>query len=170
MANIKSGRVWMLQDDVDTDVILAVRHCSLATPEERCKHTLENLVPNFVRDVKKGDVIVAGKNFSCGSSREFAPEAIYNSGVTCIIAKSFARIFYRNAINIGIVLVEDSEIQNHCSNGDEMTVDYEKRNIEVGGRHFQMPKVPKHLEEIFKAGGLVNYHRERNASKKGAGF
>ncbi|MCM3584960.1 3-isopropylmalate dehydratase [Mesobacillus maritimus] len=169
MANIQSGRIWLLPDDVDTDVILAVRHLFLPTAEERARHALENLIPNFATDVIAGDVIVAGKNFGCGSSREYAPEALYDCGISCIVAKSFARIFYRNAINIGISLVENADIQDECEDGDLITVDHENRNIETGGRRYEMPKVPKHLEEIFKAGGLVNYHRKRNALSKEGG-
>jgi 3-isopropylmalate/(R)-2-methylmalate dehydratase small subunit len=165
MGEISTGRIWLLPDDVDTDVILAVKHF-FNSAEERSKHCLENLVPNFAREAKRGDVIVGGKNFGCGSSREFAPEAIYYSGVTCIIAKSFSRIFYRNAVNIGIALVENSDIQVYCEDGDPITVNYENRTIEVKEKIYHMPKVPQHLEDIFNAGGLVNYHSKRNALTK----
>ncbi|MCG7335051.1 3-isopropylmalate dehydratase [Sporosarcina sp. ACRSM] len=161
MSAIATGRIWHLPDDVDTDVILAVKHF-LNTAEERSQHCLENLVPNFAKEVKQGDVIVAGKNFGCGSSREYAPEAIYTSGVTCIVAKSFSRLFYRNAVNIGISLVENADIQAHCADGDAIQVDYENRTIETNGKVYKMPRFPRHLEEISRVGGLVNYHRQRN--------
>ncbi len=150
-----SGKVWKLPDDVDTDTIIAGRHGVIVDKKEMGSHCLETLRPEFASTVKPGDILVAGKNFGCGSSREMAPESIAVHGVYCIVAKSFARIFFRNAINNGMLLIESEEIPAHCEEGDILTVEVNKQ-VTVNGKSFPIPKVPQNLFAIIQDGGLVN--------------
>ncbi|AUO07099.1 3-isopropylmalate dehydratase [Paenibacillus jamilae] len=149
-----SGKIWKLPDDVDTDTIIAGRHGVILDKKEMGSHCLETLRPEFASQVQPGDIIVAGKNFGCGSSREMAAEAINVHGVYCIIAKSFARIFFRNAINNGMLLIENAEISEHCEEGDILTVEV-NQSVTVNGKSFSIPKVSNNLFEIIQDGGLI---------------
>lgn len=150
-----SGKVWKLPDDVDTDTIIAGRHGVIVDKKEMGSHCLETLRPEFASTVQPGDILVAGKNFGCGSSREMAPESIAVHGVYCIVAKSFARIFFRNAINNGMLLIESEEIPDHCEEGDILTVEVNQQ-VTVNGKAFAISKVPQNLFAIIQDGGLVN--------------
>lgn len=154
MEKVFSGKVWKLGDDIDTDTIIAGRHGVILDKKEMGSHCLETLRPEFASEVKPGDILVAGKNFGCGSSREMAAEAINVHGVYCIIAKSFARIFFRNAINNGMILIESNEISDACQEGDIITV---KVNdcVLVNGKKFKINKIPENLFQIIADGGLV---------------
>lgn len=145
-------------DSVDTDVILPARYLALYKSEDLAKHCLEDIDENFAKNVKKGDVIVAGDNFGCGSSREHAPASIKACGVSCVIAASFARIFYRNAINIGLPIFECPEAAKDIQNGDELEVNLktsEIRNL-TRNRTYQGSVFPPFIQQIIDAGGLLN--------------
>lgn len=154
MEKVFSGKVWKLGDDIDTDTIIAGRHGVILDKKEMGSHCLETLRPEFAFQVKPGDILVAGKNFGCGSSREMAAEAINVHGVYCIIAKSFARIFFRNAINNGMILIENDEIPEACQEGDIITVEV-NRCVRVNGKEFEVNKIPDNLFQIISEGGLV---------------
>lgn len=154
MDKVFSGRVWKLPDDVDTDTIIAGRHGVILDKKEMGSHCLETLRPEFASEVKEGDILVAGKNFGCGSSREMAAEAINVNGVYCIIAKSFARIFFRNAINNGMLLIESDEIPENCNEGDRLSVEVNKE-VRVNGKVFEIPTIPDNLFKIIQDGGLI---------------
>lgn len=148
---IKYGR------DVDTDAIIAARYLNSSDMEELAAHCMEDLDPTFTQRVKPGDIIIAGENFGCGSSREHAPSCIKAAGISCVIAKSFARIFYRNAINTGLAIMECPEAVNAISNGDVVSVDADAGTItdETTGETFTAQPFPPFLMEIINAGGLV---------------
>lgn len=154
MEKVFSGKVWKLGDDIDTDTIIAGRHGVILDKKEMGSHCLETLRPEFASQVKPGDILVAGKNFGCGSSREMAAEAINVHGVYCIVAKSFARIFFRNAINNGMILIENDEIPEACQEGDIITVEV-NRCVRVNGKEFEINKIPDNLFQIISEGGLV---------------
>lgn len=149
-----SGKVWKLPNDVDTDTIIAGRHGVILDKKEMGSHCLETLRPEFASEVQPGDIIVAGTNFGCGSSREMAAEAINVNGVFCIIAKSFARIFFRNAINNGMILIESDEIPDACEEGDTLTVEV-NHEVRVNGKSFAIPNIPDNLFSIIEDGGLI---------------
>ena len=155
------GRVWKLPDDVDTDTIIPGRYGVLPTVVDMSKHCLEPLRPELAAQAQPGDILVAGKNFGCGSSREQAPACIVALGIRCIIAKSFARIFYRNAINNGMFLIESKDVPDYCEEGDVITVEVNKQ-IVVRGKSFNVPNIPDNLFEIIQAGGLVNCYLKKN--------
>lgn len=148
---IKYGR------DVDTDVIIAARYLNTSDPQELAKHCMQDLDPSFVTRMKPGDLIVAGENFGCGSSREHAPLAIKTAGVSCVIAKSFARIFYRNAINIGLPIMECPEAVDGINEGDRVKVDADAGLIvdETTCKSYKAQPFPPFIREIIEAGGLV---------------
>lgn len=156
------GRVFRYKDNVDTDVIIPARYLNTSDPKELAEHAMEDIDASFRSRVKCGDVIVAGKNFGCGSSREHAPIAIKASGVSCVIAKTFARIFYRNSINIGLPILECPEAADAIMDGDEVSVDFETGIIkdETTGREFRAEPFPKFMMDIFRAGGLASYIKE----------
>ena len=157
------GRAWKYGDHVDTDVIIPARYLNTSDPAELAQHVLEDLDPEFRRKMKPGDIIVAGENFGSGSSREHAPLAIKAAGVSCVIAKSFARIFYRNAINIGLPILEAPEAVERIETGDELEVDFttgEIRNLTKEETYTAKP-FPEFVMEIIRAGGLVEYTRRR---------
>ncbi|MCL2462403.1 MAG: 3-isopropylmalate dehydratase small subunit [Defluviitaleaceae bacterium] len=152
------GRVFKYGDDVDTDVIIPARYLNSSDPAELAKHCMEDIDADFVKNVRPGDIIAANKNFGCGSSREHAPLAIKAAGVSCVIARTFARIFYRNAINIGLPILECAEAAEKMQNGDEVEADFstgEIRNVTRGETYKAMP-FPEFIQEIIEAGGLVN--------------
>ena len=159
------GKVWKLSDDIDTDTIIAGRLGVILDKKEMASHCLETLRPEFTSEVKPGDILVAGKNFGCGSSREMAAEAINVNGVYCIIAKSFARIFFRNAINNGMILIESDEIPDSCEEGDILTVEVNKE-VTVNGKKFSIPNIPDNLFKIIQEGGLIPSTIKRMESGK----
>lgn len=155
---ILEGKVWKYSDNVDTDIIIPGRYLNTSNPEELKSHCMEEIDPEFSHNVKSGDMIVAGKNFGCGSSREHAPMAIKASGVSCIIARSFARIFYRNAINIGLPILEIDEAEQ-IKQGDVLKVDLARALIvnTSSGIQYQAILMPLFLQDVFRYGGLINY-------------
>lgn len=153
-----TGKVFKYGDNVDTDVIIPARYLNTADPNEYSKHCMADIDVEFVSHVKKGDIIVAGQNFGCGSSREHAPIAIKNCGVACVIATSFARIFYRNSINIGLPILESPEASENIKDGDIVTVDVttgEIHNIS-SGQVFHSVAFPPFINSIIESGGLIN--------------
>lgn len=154
-----TGHVFKYGDNVDTDVIIPARYLNTSDPAELAAHCMEDIDKEFVNQVKKGDIIVADKNFGCGSSREHAPIAIKAAGVSCVIAETFARIFYRNAINIGLPIVECPEASRGIEAGDEVEVDFESGVIKnlTKGTSFQGQAFPEFMQRIIAAEGLVNY-------------
>lgn len=151
------GRVWKYGKNVDTDVILPGRYCTITDPVELGKHCLEGLDPGFVGKIKPGDIVLADTNFGCGSSREMAPLAIQGCGISCVVAASFARIFYRNAINIGLPILECALAYEDSEEGDEFEVDLSSgaiRNI-TRQKTFQAQAFPPYIQQIIQAGGLV---------------
>ncbi len=154
-----SGTVFKYGDNVDTDVIIPARYLNSSDPKELATHCMEDIDKEFVYKVKKGDIIVAEKNFGCGSSREHAPLAIKAAGVSCVIAETFARIFYRNAINIGLPIIECPEASKGIEAGDEVEVDFDTGIItnKTKGTTFKGQAFPEFMQKIIKAEGLVNY-------------
>jgi 3-isopropylmalate/(R)-2-methylmalate dehydratase small subunit len=153
------GRVWKFGDHIDTDIIIPARFLNVSDKNELARHCFEDLRPGFFEKVRQGDIIVAGTNFGCGSSREHAPLAIRESGIRVIIAKSFARIFYRNAFNIGLPLLESEEAADHIEESDRISVDLATGKISEknNGAYFYAKPVPDFMREIIQAGGLVEY-------------
>ena len=153
------GTVFKFGDNVDTDVIIPARYLNSSDPAELATHCMEDIDKDFVKNVKKGDIIVANKNFGCGSSREHAPIAIKAAGVSCVIAETFARIFYRNAINIGLPIIECPEAAKAIANGDEVEINFDTGVITdvTTGKEFQGQAFPEFMQKIIKAEGLINY-------------
>jgi len=156
------GTVFKYGDNVDTDVIIPARYLNSTDPAELAKHCMEDIDKEFVAKVKKGDIIVADKNFGCGSSREHAPLAIKAAGVSCVIAETFARIFYRNSINIGLPIIECPKAAEAIKAGDQVKVDFDSGLITdlTTGESFQGQSFPPFMQKIITAGGLVNYINE----------
>lgn len=153
------GKVHIFGDDIDTDVIIPAPYLVSSNPKELAQHAMEGADPDFPKKVKPGDIIVAGRNFGCGSSREHAPMALKGAGVACVIAKSFARIFYRNAFNTGLLILVSPQAAEEASTGDEIEVEPEKgviRNITKGKEYHSAP-VPPFMQELLNAGGLMNF-------------
>ena len=163
MRNLKSGNAYCYGDDVDTDVIIPARYLNTSDPAELQKHCMEDIDENFAASVKENDFIVAGENFGCGSSREHAPIAIKASKVTAVIAKSFARIFYRNAINIGLVIVESKTLPDETKTGDKLELDMENGVVKnlTSGKEYPITVFPKEIQELIDVGGLVNYTKKK---------
>ncbi|MEK6682099.1 MAG: 3-isopropylmalate dehydratase small subunit [Nitrospirota bacterium] len=160
---ILKGRAWKFGSDIDTDAIIPARYLNTSDPAELAKHCMEDADKDFIKKVKKGDIIVADKNFGCGSSREHAPISIKACGVSCVIAKSFARIFYRNAFNIGLPILESPEASEKISQGDEIEVDVVKgiiRNITKKEEYMVSP-IPPFMQELINAGGLMEWVKKR---------
>lgn len=157
------GRVFKYGDNVDTDVIIPARYLNVSSGDELAKYCMIDIDENFVKEVNKGDIIVATKNFGCGSSREHAPLAIKCAGVSCVIASTFARIFYRNAINIGLPILECEEAANDIKAGDEVKVDFDSGVITniTTGKTYQAEPFPEFMQKIMNAGGLVEYTKEK---------
>ncbi|MCQ4023100.1 MULTISPECIES: 3-isopropylmalate dehydratase small subunit [unclassified Ruminococcus] len=158
MESVK-GRVHKYGDNVDTDVIIPARYLNTASHKELAAHCMEDIDKEFVNNVKSGDIMVAEKNFGCGSSREHAPIAIKASGISCVIASTFARIFYRNAINIGLPIMECDEAARDIKNGDEVSVDFNTGIItnETTGKTYKAEPFPEFIQHIIAKGGLINY-------------
>ena len=159
------GRIWKFGDDVDTDVIIPARYLNVSAEDELAKNCFADIRPEFATETAEGDIIVAGKNFGCGSSREHAPLAIKAAGVRVVIAESFARIFYRNAFNIGLPLLESTEASKELSDGARAAVDLATGTIEGEGKTFQAKPIPAFMAQLIAAGGLVPYVREVKIGK-----
>ncbi len=156
------GKAWKYGDNIDTDLIIPGRYLVLTEKEELRKHAMEGIDPKFNEKVSPGDFIVGGKNFGCGSSREHAPLALQGSGINCIIAESFARIFYRNSINLGLQLIEAPGISNFIENGTEITINRKNGTItRPDGEILNFKKTPQFMLEILDNGGLITYLREK---------
>ena len=153
------GRVFKFGSNVDTDVIIPARYLNVPDPSELAKHCMEDIDKEFVNKVSKGDIIVADKNFGCGSSREHAPIAIKAAGVSCVIAETFARIFYRNAINIGLPIIECPKAAKGIEEGDQVEVDFDSGMIynKTKGTEYKGQAFPEFMQKIISNGGLINY-------------
>ena len=153
------GTVHKYGDNVDTDVIIPARYLNSSDPMELAKNCMEDIDRDFVKRVKKGDIMVANKNFGCGSSREHAPIAIKASGISCVIAETFARIFYRNAINIGLPIIECQQAAREIKAGNEVEIDFDTGVIYdiTTGKQYQGQAFPEFMQRIIKAEGLINY-------------
>jgi 3-isopropylmalate/(R)-2-methylmalate dehydratase small subunit len=162
-----SGKIHKYGDNVNTDEIIPARYLNTTDPYELGSHCMEDIDTEFVKKVKAGDVIVAQENFGCGSSREHAPIAIKAAGVSCVIAKSFARIFYRNAINIGLPILECPEAVEGTSDGDQIEVDLEAGRIKntTTGKEFHAKPFPPFMQQLIAAGGLINYARKQISAR-----
>ena len=154
-----TGKVWVLDDDIDTDIIIPTEYLALKTIDDMKQYGFSPLRPELAGQIQKGDIIVAGKNFGCGSSREHAPIAIKAAGVSCVIAETFARIFYRNAINIGLPIIECPEAAKGIEDGDQVEVDFDSGKIynKTKGTEFQGQAFPEFMQNIISNGGLINH-------------
>ena len=158
-----TSRTWIYGDNVDTDVITPARYLNTSEPSELAKFCMEDIDKSFAKEVKAGDIIVAGENFGCGSSREHAPIAIKASGIKAVIAKSFARIFFRNAINIGLVILKNTELPDEIKKGDEIDVDIANGKIKnlSTGKEYSTTAYTGSIKELIDIGGLINYTKEK---------
>ncbi len=163
-----TGKAFKYGDNVDTDVIIPARYLNAPSPEELAKHCMEDIDPDFTAKVQPGDIVVGGANFGCGSSREHAPIAIRACGVRCVIAASFARIFYRNAINIGFPILECPEAAAAIRNGDAVSVDFDSGKIhdETTGQDFQAAAFPAFINRIIEHDGLLPYLKARQDAEE----
>ena len=162
------GRVWKFGNDINTDVIIPARYLNTSDPEELAKYVMEGVDSGFSHKVKKGDIIVVGKNFGCGSSREHAPIAIKAAGIQAVIAKSFARIFYRNAFNIGLPIFESEEGSERIKEADEIEIDADKgiiRNLSTQ-EDYKANIIPPFMQELIDAGGLIEWTKRRLSTKQ----
>lgn len=159
-----NGKAIKYGDNIDTDVIIPARHLTTSDPAELAKHCMEDIDTDFVNKVQKGDIMVGGANFGCGSSREHAPIAIKASGISCVIAKDFARIFYRNSINIGLPILECKEASEDIDDGNEVEVDFDTGIItnKTKKKTYQSAAFPEFMQGIINAGGLVEYIKKGN--------
>lgn len=159
---IIKGKVWKFKDNIDTDVIIPARYLNTSDPKELALHCMEDYDPEFIKKMERGDIIVAGNNFGCGSSREHAPVALKEAGVSCVIAKSFARIFFRNAINIGLPIFESSEIFDESNQGDILEVKTESGSIIniINGNIYKINPLPDFIQKVISLGGLKEYVKE----------
>jgi 3-isopropylmalate/(R)-2-methylmalate dehydratase small subunit len=158
-----TGKTWKFGKDVDTDLIIPARYLNTSDPKELAAHCMEDADPTFAKKVSQGDIIVADKNFGCGSSREHAPISIKTAGVSCVIAASFARIFYRNSINIGLPILESPEASQNIAEGDQVEVDLDHGTIHnlTNGQSYQAAPFPAFMQELINAGGLIEYVKKQ---------
>lgn len=156
-----TGKVWVLGDDIDTDIIIPTEYLALKTIDDMKQFGFSPLRPELAAQIQEGDIIVAGKNFGCGSSREQAPEIIKALGIKCVIAKSFARIFFRNSINNGLLLIEQPDLYDVMNEGEAITVTV-NQDIDYQGKKYPIASLPDNLVEIIQAGGLVKAMRRLN--------
>jgi 3-isopropylmalate/(R)-2-methylmalate dehydratase small subunit len=164
---MSQGRVWKYGDDINTDVIFPGRYTyKIMEPAEMAKHAMEDLDPEFAKNVKPGDVIVAGKNFGCGSSREQAAACLRAAGVQAVVAKSFARIYFRNAINLGLAVLQCEEASDALKTGDEVEVDFAGGKVISGERVFTFFPLPDSVIGIIEAGGLIEFTKKKLASSR----
>ena len=161
MSETFSARVWVLGDDIDTDIIIPTEYLALKTVQDMTPYAFSPLRPELAGQIQPGDVIVAGKNFGCGSSREQAPEIIKALGIKAVVARSFARIFYRNSINNGLLLIENPDLRDDVKEGDTIEVTVGEK-IVLNGQEYPIASLPDNLLEILNAGGLVKAMRKRN--------
>ena len=168
---ILQGRVWKFGNDVDTDVIIPVQYCTSTDPQELGRHCMEGIDPDFPKKVRLGDIMVANKNFGCGSSREPAPIAIKAIGISCIIAKSFARIFYRNGFNVGLPLLECEDASDHVEEGHEIEVNLDTGEIRdlYLKQSFQAKPIPHFMQDLIRDGGLMNHLAKKLDLRGGSG-
>jgi methanogen homoaconitase small subunit len=152
------GRAWIFEDDIDTDVIIPGKYLRTTDMQIFADHAMEGVYPGFSKKIQKGDVIIAGKNFGCGSSREQAALALKHAGIGCVIAKSFARIFFRNAINVGLPIIEASV---KCDEGNVVEVEFNKGFVKVNNNIFKAEKLPNFLLEILENGGLIPHRKKK---------
>ena len=152
------GRVWTFKDNIDTDLIIAARYLNTSDPSELAKHIMEDVDPNFVDKINKGDIIVAGENFGCGSSREHAPISLKAAGISAVVAKSFARIFYRNAFNMGLPIFELKNSEE-IKEGDVISIDLDNGKIlnKTSAKTYEFTPIPPFMQELVSCGGLMNY-------------
>ena len=162
------GRVWKFGSDIDTDAIIPARYLNQSDPKELAKHVMEEERPDFLRAVRKGDILLADKNFGCGSSREHAPLALKAAGVSCIIAKTFARIFYRNSLNLGLPLLESPEASEEIKDGDQVRVNLNTGEIFdlTQNTKFHANPIPTFMQNLLKDGGLIPHLRKQRLSQK----
>ncbi len=164
--NLK-GKTWKFGDDVNTDEIIPARYLNTSDPEELASHCMEDADPEFMKKISAGDIIIGGKNFGCGSSREHAPIAIKAARISLVIAESFARIFYRNSINIGLPIIESPEAAREIGEGDAIEVDLDRGEIRnlTAGKTYKAKPFPPFMQEIVKKGGLMNKIRDELAGR-----
>ena len=165
MAKIE-GRVWKFGDNIDTDLIIPARYLNTSDPYQLAQHAMEDADPDFSKKVQKGDIIVAGRNFGSGSSREHAPIALKYAGVSAVIAKSFARIFYRNSFNTGLPIFEIDEVEE-IAEGSRLSIDMDSGVIEEieSGKRYKFKPIPQFMQQLIEAGGLINYAKEKIANE-----
>ena len=156
-----TGKVWVLGDDIDTDIIIPTEYLALKTIDDMKQYGFSPLRPELAGQIEKGDIIVAGTNFGCGSSREHAPIALLNMGASAVIADSFARIFFRNSINNGLLLIEQPDLHDDIKEGDTITVKMNE-HVDYNGKTYPIAALPENLMDIIQAGGLVKAMRKRN--------
>jgi len=157
-----AGKCWKYKDNINTDEIIPARYLNTTDPEELASHCMEDIDPDFVKKAKKGDIIVAGENFGCGSSREHAPLSIREYGISCVIAKSFARIFFRNAINIGLPIFESKDAAAEINEGDEVRIDMDSSKIinHTTNKEYSFTPFPDEIKDIIHSGGLMEYVKQ----------
>jgi len=162
------GRIWKFGSDVDTDAIIPARYLNQSDPKELAKHVMEEERPDFLREVKKGDILLADRNFGCGSSREHAPLALKAAGVSCIIARTYARIFYRNSLNLGLPLLESPEASEGIKDGDQVRINLATGEIFnlTQNMKFRANPVPAFMQDLLKDGGLIAHLRKKRFKKK----
>ena len=162
------GHAWVFGDDIDTDVIIPVRFCTGTEPDEFGRHCMDGIDPAFPEKIAGGDIIVAGKNFGCGSSREPAPISIKAAGISCVIAGTYARIFYRNAFNIGLPLLECQDASNEIMEGDEIEVNMDTGEIlDVStGKKFSAKPIPSFMQDLIRDNGLMNHLAKKLSRRK----
>ena len=161
-------RVWKFGDDIDTDQIIPAEYLTTGDAKELARHTFAKVRPEFATEVHEGDIIVAGANFGCGSSREHAPRALLGAGISCVIAKSFARIFFRNAINIGLKVIE-LDIYDRIDEGDEIELNFERGVImnRTRGEEYRFKPLPEFMQKLLDSGGLIAYIKSKSRDKRG---
>lgn len=162
------GKAWKFGDDINTDLVIPARYLNTSDPKELARHCLEGADAEFPKKVRSGDIVVAGKNFGCGSSREHAPIALKAAGISCIVAKSFARIFYRNSFNMGLPILECPEAVDAVSEGHEVEVSLESGTITdvSSGKTFRAKPIPPFMQDLVNAGGLLSYIMQRSQHGK----
>jgi len=165
---IYKGKTWKFGSNVDTDAIVAARYLNTWDPQELASHLMEDVDPQFREKIQPGDIIVAEDNYGCGSSREHAPIAIKYGGISCVVAKSFARIFYRNSFNMGLPIFECPEAVDGISKGDELEVDGQSGTIKnlTTGKTYQAQPIPPFMQQLIEAGGLMNYVKTFKMNKE----
>lgn len=156
------SKVWKFGDNIDTDIIIAARYLNTSDEKELAKHIMEDADPDFVKKISKGDIIVAGENFGCGSSREHAPLALKAAGIGAVIAKSYARIFYRNSFNTGLLILEINET-DEINAGDELKIDVDNGSVLnlTTKKEYKFSPIPPFMQELLKSGGLIEYAKTR---------